>query len=342
MRRELLLAGAIGVLALTLGVGATAVPGVLADAPDDVRESYLTVQQPYVDATDVRGETVTLSLSSRLEHRGGPADNVTVVTRAIDTETGLVETTERQSLGDISGDRDVPYTTNLTVERQGGYRIETEVYADERRATTHRGTVSNLDALVPASARSSVRFHEFDNENTPLEAISYRIVETADNETTLNVTARLTNTGDDDESGVVLQLRARQADSNVVADSATIRVGEIRPDLRSRVVSTELTVPDGYDYWLDGILSADGVVVATESSVADLDPTETLQPNATRTETGFQSGDFAESTEPEDMGAREDDRPEETMTSAGGPGFTAATVLVAFVLAALAAIRRQT
>lgn len=338
MRRELLLAGAVGVLALTLAAGAIAVPGVIADAPENVRPSELRVQQPSVAATDVGGQTVTLSLSSRLEHRGGTAENVTVVVRAIDTRTGLVETTATQSLGTIDGDRDVPYTTNLTVEREGGYRIETAVFADGRQAATHSGTVSNLDALVPESARSTVGFHEFDGENG-MSAINYRIDRVENNESTLNVTVDLTNTGDEAAGGVELRIRARQADSNVIADASTVQVGEIRPG-RTRTVSTEITVPDGYDYWLDGILTADDVIVATESSVADLDPTETLQRNETRTETGFQSGDFVERTEEPDMAGREPEREQQTVGSSG-PGFTVGAALVALALAALVAVRRQ-
>lgn len=338
MRRESLLGAAVCAVILTMAVGAVAVPDALAGPPEDVRESRLAMQQPYIEASDVSGETVTLSLSARLAHRGGTAENVTVETRAVDEATGLVETTDRVSLGTLDTDRDVPYTTNLTVERAGSYRIETEVYADGRRETTHSGTVSNLDALVPASARSPVRFHDFEHADADMEAISYRIATVRDNESTLNVTTYLTNTGDEPAGGVELQARARQVDSNVVADSATVTVGEIRPG-RTRTVSAELTVPDGYDYWLDGILSADGVIVGTERSVADLDPTETVRRNTTTRETGFQSGDFVRRAGPEE----EPDRVEEGRTATGGsgPGFTVSAALLALAIAALAAIGRE-
>lgn len=319
-----------------MGVGAVAVPGVLEPPSEDVRRSHLDMRQPYVEASDINGETVTLSLSNRLEHRGGTAENVTVETRAIDTETGLVTTTERQSLGDISGDRDVPFTTTVTVERAGGYRIETAVYADQRRQTGHRGTVSNLAALEPPESQSAVGFHDFDNENTPLEAIAYRIERVRNNRTTLNVTAYLTNTGDDPAGGVELRLRARQADSNVIADTGTVRVAEIQPG-RTATVSTELTVPDGYDYWLDGVLSSDGVIVATESSVADLDPTAELEPDVERTETGFQSGDFAEEPEEREMEAAATE-----VSGGSGPGFTAVGAVTALLAVIAIAARRNT
>ena len=336
MRRETALAGAIALLVATMAVGAIAVPGALSEPRDDARESYLSLQEPYVDAHDVSGRTVTLSLSSRLEHRGGTAENVTVETRAIDTETGLVETTERQSLGEVSGDRDVPFTTNLTVERAGGYRIETTVFADEQRQTGHRGEVSNLGALTPDSARSPIGFHDFENTNVPLEAISYRILSVEDNRTRMEVTTYLTNTGDETTGGLDLRLRARQADSNVIADESTLRIGEIRPS-RTETVTTTLTVPDGYDYWLDGILSVDGVIVATESSVADLNPEETLTEDETRRDVGFESDDFAEQ---ETEAPRADSQAPQETEGASGPGFTALTAVVALLVAAV--IRRYT
>lgn len=338
MRRELLIAGAIGVLALTLGVGAVAVPGVLADPPEEVRESYLSLQQPYIGVTEAGGETVTLSLSSRLSHRGGTAANVTVEVRAIDAETGLVTTTEQRSLGDIAEERDVPFTVNITIPREGGYRIETSVFADQRRADRHSGTLSNLDSVMPDAARSSVGFHEFDGARTPLDAISYRIASTNGDSATLNVTAYLTNGGDEPAGGLDLRLRARQGDSNVIADSATVRVGEIRPS-RTRTVSAELTVPDGYDYYIDGILRADGVIVATESSVADLDPTETLRINETRTETAFRSDDFVE--DPEDLDDEPRPREPAETASGSGPGFTAVGAIAVLILTLIALGRRN-
>jgi hypothetical protein len=338
VRRELLIAGAIGLLAVALGVGAIAVPGVLADPPEEVRESYLSLQQPYIGVTEAGGETVTLSLSSRLSHHGGTAENVTIEVRAIDAETGLVTTTEQQSLGSISGERDVPFRQNITVPREGGYRIETSVFADERRADRHSGTLSNLDSVMPDAAKSSVGFHEFAGASTPLDAISYRIASTDGETATLNVTAYLTNGGDDTTGGLDLRLRARQGDSNVIADSATVRIGEIRPS-RTRTVSAELTVPDGYDYYLDGVLSADGVIVATESSVADLDPTETLRINETQTETGFSSDDFVEDSDDLD-GEPRPREPQET-AGQGGPGFTVVGAVVVFVLTGIVLGRRN-
>ncbi|MGB9932211.1 DUF7490 domain-containing protein [Haloarcula amylolytica] len=336
MRRETLLTGGVVVVVLAMFIGATAVPGALSEPPDDVRESYLDLRETTIEPAAVDGQTVTLSIGARLSHRGGPAENVTVETRAIDADTGLVATTTRQSVGTIEGEREVSVRSNITVERAGGYRIDTIVYEDGSRIETGQQSVQNVDALTPAYARSSVTFQRFENAGVPLDSITYRIDSVSDNRTTLNVSVYVTNAGNTPSDDLSLRLRARQADSNVIADESTVRVGQIRPG-RTEIVRTQLTVPDGYNYWLDGMLLSDSVIVGTESSPANLHPTERLQENETRQEVGFQSSDF-EQDRPE---GQEMDEPQQT-TAGEGPGFTALVGLIAVLASALLTARRQT
>ena len=321
---------------LAMLIGATAVPGALSEPEDDVRQSYLDLRETTIEPASVDGQTVTLSIDARLSHRGGPAENVTVETRAIDADTGLVATTTRQSVGTVEGDREVSVRSNITVERAGGYRIDTIVYEDGNRVETGQQSVRNVDALTPAYARSAVTFQRFENAGVPLDSITYRIDDVSDNRTTLNVSVYVTNAGNDPSDDLSLRLRARQADSNVIADESTVRVGQIRPG-RTEIVRTQLTVPDDYNYWLDGMLLSDGVIVGTESSPANLHPTERLQENETRQEVGFQSSDF-EQDRPE---GQEMDEPQQT-AAGEGPGFTALVGLIAVLASALLTARRQT
>ena len=336
MRRETLLTGGVVVVVLAMLIGATAVPGALSEPDDDVRESYLDLRETTIEPAAVDGQTVTLAIDARLSHRGGPAENVTVETRAIDADTGLVATTTRQSVGTVEGEREASVRSNITVERVSGYRIDTIVYEDGNRIETGQQSVQNVDALTPAYARSTVTFQRFENAGVPLDSITYRIDGVADNQTTLNVSVYVTNAGNNPSTDLSLRLRARQADSNVIADESTVRVGQIRPG-RTEIVRTQLTVPDDYNYWLDGMLLSDGVIVGTESSPANLHPTERLQENETRQQVGFQSSDF-EQDRPE---TQEMDEPQQT-ASGQGPGFTALLGLIAVLASALLIARRQT
>ncbi|WP_135363486.1 DUF7490 domain-containing protein [Halosimplex halophilum] len=339
MNREAWLAA----LTLALVVGAAglalAAPNALADRTDEtVRPSALSLQEPRVAAGEIGGERAELSLDVRMEHRGGPADNVTVELQAVDTDTGLVAATVRKELGRIEGNREVRSRVNVTVDRQGGYRLYVRVYEDGRRVETGSTTVSGVDSLTPDYARSSVGFHRFGDGPASIPVISYEVAETANNRTTLRTGTYLTNRGDEPAGGLRLVVAARQVESNVIADRATVEIDEIGPG-QTVTEAAELTVPSNYNYYLDGILFRDGVVVESATAPAKLDPTRPVPENTTREEVDFRAGDFERDAGDDagDAGAT----PRATQ-SGSGPGFGVAGALAAlFALAAIAARRNQ-
>jgi len=333
----------LGALALALVVGAAgltlAAPNALAERTDEtVRPSTLALQDPRVAAGEIGGEHAELSLDVRMEHRGGTADNVTVEVQAVDTDTGLVATTVRKDLGRIDGNREVRTRVNVTVDRQGGYRLYVRVYEDGRRVETGATTVEGVESLVPEYAASAVGFHRFGDSPASIPVITYEVSAAADNRTTLRTGTYLTNRGDEPAGGLRLVVMARQVESNVIADRTTVEVGEIGPG-QTVTEAADLTVPSNYNYYLDGVLFRDGVVVGSATAPAKLDPTRPVPENTTSEEVDFQAGDFER-----DAGDGADDggmTPRATQ-SGGGPGFGVAGALAALIaLAALAARRHQ-
>lgn len=334
MNREALLAGgALLVVALAL-VSALALPGALASPEQDVRPSAVRIVELPVSAGPVTGQTATLTVETRLAHRGGPAENVTVLLRAVDAESGLVETTRTLEAGTVTGQQEVAVSGNLTVERQGGYRLEAILYQDGERVDSGAKTVRGVGSLQPPYARTAVHFHRF--RETDLPAVEFTIADVTDNRTTLNVSTYLTNEGDDAESGFRLVLKARQAESGIVADEVSVPVGGLDPG-RTATPSARLTVPKGYNYYLDAVLWRDGVVVGTARAAANLDPTETLRVNETRREVALDVSDF------EREGSDRPDRTPAGATPSGGsgPGFGALLALLAVLTTATLLRRRQ-
>jgi PGF-CTERM protein len=235
-------------------------------------------------------------------------------------------------VGSVADEREVTARGNLTVEREGGYRIETVVYEDGRRRLTGTTEVRGVDTLTPAYAESTVRFHRFDAD---LPSVQYHVEDVDDNRTTLTVSTYLTNGGDDAAGDLRLVVQARQADSNIVADEAEVDVGAIRPG-RTETPTAELTVPTGYDYYLDAVLWKDGVIVGTARSAANLDPTETIDVNATRREVGLRVGEFEPDEEPDEDAPAPERTP--TPSASSGPGFGVVAAVIA-LLGALAARR---
>jgi len=350
MNRETMLAGgAVVVVAIAL-VAAAAVPGAIAEPDDDpVRPGHLSIQEVAISPGEVSGGTATLSVDTRLEHsvRGaigrsdgnslGESDNVTVRVRAVHLESGLVETTAETDVPTISGEREVSVVQNLTVERAGGYRIETVVYRDGERIAEGQKEVRGVGTLTPAYADTTVRFHWQGSDGLP--PVEYTVASADGNRTTLNVSTFLTNEGDAPSEELRVVFTARQSDSNIVADRRAVEVGAIRPG-RTASPGAELTVPEGYNYYLDAVLWKDGVIVGTARSVANLNPTETLEANETVREVGIEVSDFEGDGET-DRGARATTVERAADGGAGGvPGFGVGVAAVALGGALLLA-RRQ-
>ena len=340
VQRETILTGGMVVLVVAMLATPLAVPGVL-DEPDDenVRPSYLHLQteDSTINVTSVPGRTANLQLDTRLVHSGGPARNVTLEVRAIDAESGLLEDQVYESVGNVTGDRSVSVLTDLSVERQGGYRIETIVYEDGDRVARGTRTISGVQALTPDYADSTVTFERYENSPAEIPTIAVDPTTTSDNRSELSVTAALTNDGDTEAGDVTLRLRARQAESNLVAAQSRQEVGSIRPG-RTVEPGTTLTVPDGYNYYIDAILLRDGVVIDTAIGVANLDPTRVVEANETRRAVEFDTGDFDD----ESTSGGDGSRAEETRTTTGGgPGFGVGLALVALLATALLTARRQ-
>lgn len=324
--RTTALLGAAVVLALVALVGSVAIPGALADRDEPLRPALVEHRESDIRAGAVTGETVTLHVETAIGHAGGPARNVTVVIEAFDSESGILVNTSRSTLGTLDEEREYNATTPSTVPREGAYRIRTTVYEDGERRQRGSQTVRGLGTLVPEYARTTVSFHDFASGSTEIPSITYSIADVSDDRATLDVSAYLTNVGDEPAGDLRLEVLARQADSNIIADRASVDVGPVDPG-ETHTPGVTLAVPDDYNYHLDAILRRGEVIVATSSAPATLDPTETIPENETTRDVGLETGEFETETP---------SPPRETelrTEGAGQPGFGAIVGIIGILLA---------
>ena len=335
MNRETgLAAAAVGLAAVAL-LAAAAVPGVLAD-PTDGRFSnpgHVAIREVAIDRTpvEVTAETATLTVRTDLSHRGNPTENVSLRVRAVDAESGLVATTRTVEVGTLRDEGEVTVPTNLTVPREGGYRIEAVVYRDRQRMDQAAREIQGLEALTPPYARTSVRF----TESETLPAVSFSVTEAGQNRTTLALDAWLTNEGDEASQDLSVTFVLRQAESNIVAAREPVPVDGVRPG-RTTSASTRVTVPSAYNYYIDAVLWKDGVMVDAARSAANLNPTETISVNQTRTEVELRVSDFETDGESGTDGKTPAAAGRGT-TSQDTPGFGPAVAVTALLAVALLA-----
>lgn len=318
MERESVLAAGIAVLLAASAVTMAAVPGVVAERDaDDLRPGRASIQEMTIGTGGVSDGTVTLSVTTYLQHRGGTSENVSLRVRAVDLESGLVETTRDVDVGSLSGDREVPVGANVSVAREGGYRVEVVLYEDGQRS----GTVAkNVRGVGTVQAGGHVAFHRFD---AGLPPVQYSVTDAGADRTTLDVSTYLTNSGAETAGPVTVELVVRQADSNIVAARTTVSVDDVAPG-ETVTPSATVTVPANYNYYLDAILRRGGVIVDTARSAANLDPEERIEANTTVRDVGLQVEDFEQTDVP--------DRPQQTSdggTGGGVPGFGPVAAVVA-------------
>lgn len=337
-RTNALLVAALGVALLAV-VAALLVPGALADRAGQPDPARLEYRESNVQAGAVTGESVTLQVESRITHRAGPAENVTLVHRAIDENSGMMEAITRNELGTLDGDREFTPVTNVTVPRTGSYEIRTAIYVDGEVYTTGSQTVDGVGTLVPAYARTDVQFRALAGFSTDIPPIVYFIDDTDGDSATLDVTPFLTNTGDTAEDGLELVVQARQADSNIVADRTTVPVEAIGPGQTAQP-NVQLSVPDDYNYYLDAMLRRDGVVVGATSVSASLDPSEPVPENETERDIGLETGDF-ERDEPSEPPETETESTRVGTAGQSGPGFGVVAALAALLAAGVLYARRS-
>jgi PGF-CTERM protein len=343
MRPETVLGGgAVVALVAMLALGLVA-PGAIPSTDESEHDppGRLSIGEVSIAPGQISGATATLRVDARVTHSGGGSENVTVEFRAVDAESGLVETTRTVPVGNVTRTRERRVLANLSVERSGGYRVETVLYRDGERVDLGARSVSGVGSLDPDYEEVGVAFHDFEDERASFPSVEYSIERTDREGVTLDVSAYVTNSGDAAASDLEMVVVARQTGSSIVADRATIEVPEIRPG-RTLTPAVELTVPDEYGYYLDAMIKRDDVIVSTARAGADLSPGEngTVEVDRSNGSDGLRVGEFAGGDDTTDPGDGESDLPEtEVSSGAGGPGFGPVVAVVATL--AIAAIARR-
>ncbi len=332
MRVEhLLLAGVVALVFVGAVVAAVA-PGVF-DEEDPPGAAQIMVEEVDVEPGEVTGGSAEIVTVSRLWSTDTVDGDVSVVVRARSTDTGLLEDESTHELEEIVGGEETEIRVPVEVERSGSYEFDVVVYTDGERASERSVRISGVESLTPEHMDSDVEFHDF----YILPSMEFSIAEAGDH-VELDVTSYLSNAGDTVES-VDLMVKARQAESNILADE-TQTAASVSPT-ETEAVDTTLSVPDGYNYYLDAEIWSDGNVVATHRITANLDPTREVEANVTERDVGLEVEEFEDEEqrfreERRELEEQLDGEPEEAT-----PGFGVFAAAAALLLSTLVLRRRR-
>ena len=339
MRMETALAVAIGVVVVASLVAAVLVPGALADTEtDDADPGHASVADATIATEEVTADEVTLTVTARLDHRGGESEGLYVRVDATQADTGLHAATEVTTLDTLEGDEETEVPVEVTVPREGDYDLEVWLYDHGERQEGLERRVNGIGELKPPQAETSVEFSRFGGTNSDvLDPVQVSVDEEHGDEVSLELTAYLTNDGADETDDLEVEFVVRQNDSDLVTTRDRTPVGEIEPG-HTATPSTTVQVPDGFNYYVDAVLWQDGVIVGDARGVANLDTDRPLVVDDETTDAGIEveEGDDRRAS-PGDTPMPDEAGAEET------PGFGVVVALAALAGALLLAtnLRRK-
>jgi PGF-CTERM protein len=290
------------------------------DFDDARRENYLFVQGIDVSAPEVGSGRIVLLVNTTIDNSEARSGDLRLLVKAFDRDTGLLVRSVETPAEPLGKEETRIVSTRLDLPRASGYRLEVDLYQDERLLRGGNLDVSNLANLEPNRYDSGLR----------ISTIDFEVLDTVGNRTSVRATAYLTNEGGGASRPLSLQLKAREVSTGLLVAQVWAQVGAIRLDA-TRAFNATLSLPDGYNYDVEAVLWDGEIIVERGVGHVQFAPTTVVNPGQQVVVTRPNLEDFAGGA-----GDGDGDSGEET------PGIGVLAVLAALLLAAVALRRRST
>jgi hypothetical protein len=230
-------------------------------------DNVLIVRGIDLSAPEVGSGHLVLAVNLTLDNLESSSGPLKLVAKAYDGSTGLLVQTATTEVPSIAKDRTKNVELRLELPRAAAYRLEVEVYQDERLVQVASVQAGNLDHLEPNTHDTGLRVAQLD----------FEVVSTAGNRTGVRTSVYLTNEGKSDSRPLSLQLKAREVSTSLLADEVWASVGSIGRD-ETQVYNGSLSLPDGFNYEVEAVLWDGQVIVERGSGFVQFAPRTTVTP----------------------------------------------------------------
>ena len=252
------------------------------EAPHDVRIVGIDVEPATVFAQDV-----LLLVTTALDNRGGGASgSIRLEVKAYSEERGFLLVENETTRDALPPDRSSEVELGLRVPREGGVRIEVLLYEDDLGSERASVTARNLGSLEPNILDTGLRISDVD----------FLVLGVANDTGTTRATIRadlyVTNEGQAASEDLRVQVKAREAQTGLVADIQWVTTSSVAPGA-TVIRSVNLTVPDDYNYVFEILTWRGDAVVARSEGTVQLAPTFVKPTDTEVVTTDPNVGDFA-------------------------------------------------
>lgn len=242
--------------------------GCLREFPEPEKPHYVRIANLDLAPAQVLSQDVVLNVTATLDNRGGgESDPMRIVGKAYSVERGFLLAENETHVGVLPGDTTRPLSMRLSVPREGSVRIELTLFEEDLAREKASISASNLGTLEPEIVDTGLRISGLDfvvSNVTGANATAQRA--------TIRTDLYLTNEGRAANENLRLQVKAREITTSLVADVAWLETGSVPPGA-TLIRTTNLSVPDGYNYVFEVLTWRGDAVIARSEGEVRLAPT---------------------------------------------------------------------
>jgi len=287
----------------------------------DFEESRLQVTDIDISSERVTSTSVLLNVTTYIENNGnGESGEAKLILKAFDSASGLLVGETTTPAGSINKDRTVSVSQLISVEREGGYRIDVVLFEDEKRLRQRSVQIYGIGDLTPNINDIGIRIQEMD----------FLVENVTGSRVAIGVDIYLTNEGDFTSEDLPMLIKAREVDAGLLADKVWTSTSNIEKE-KTIINSCEIAVPDDYNYIVEALIWRNDTIVERGEGVVQLNPKRTIPKDEEIVSSDIRVEDFM--PEPEEGGYVEIGAKKKT------PGFTSAMTGIAVMIAIFMLIR---
>ncbi|MCX9084900.1 MAG: PGF-CTERM sorting domain-containing protein [Candidatus Methanoperedens sp.] len=237
------------------------------EPPKWLPPSSLTIRDVDVKPVEVTSSRIEVNVTAYVNHAGARTQNATMLIRAINSVTKLLETQVSTSIPETESDieKTLSVSTNLIVERNGGYELNILLFDNGSIRDSGAVNIQGLNAMTPESKRSGVTLNNID----------FTVGGVSAGKVSIKSDIYLENKGPEASDDLKLIVKAREANSNLIADKTDTETGVILNETTS-IKTVQLVVPDEYNYMVVVELWRGETLVNTWEKPVLLAPTKTV------------------------------------------------------------------
>ncbi len=244
--------------------------------------SSLSIRDVDVKPVEVTSAVIEANVTAYINHRGGKTKNATMLIRAINSDTRLLETQVSAPIPETESEKTLSISTNLKVERNGGYELNILLFDNDSIRDSGSVSIKGLNALTPQSKRSGV----------VLNNIDFTVGSVSAGKVSIKSDIYLENKGTEASENLKMTVKAREATSNLLADKVGTETGVISSEATA-VKSVQVVVPEGYNYMVVVEVWKGDTLINTWEKPVLLAPTKTVPKESVEKKVNIEVSKFA-------------------------------------------------